>query len=95
MIRRREADPERGTIADVRKINERLRHYQRVEASYRAEIRRAHEALKEDRANPTRAEARYRKVKDKYERKIDKLLPKIKRLTALRNELKGRPATKG
>ena len=95
MIRRPRADPGRGTIADLRKINERLRHYQRVEASFRAEIRRAHEAIKEDRANPARAEARYKKVKEKYERKIGKVLPKIKRLTALRNELKGRPAAKG
>ena len=85
----------RGTIADLRRGDEKRRHYRRGEGSYRSEIRRAHEAMKEDRANPTKAEARYERIKQKYERKIEKLLPKIKRLTVLRAELKGRRPTKG
>ena len=60
-----------------------------MEASYRSSIRRALQAMKENTVDTTKAKARFEKVKAKYERKIDKLQPKVKRLTNQRAELKG------
>ena len=79
----------------MRKIDQKLQHLRRVEASYRSEIRRALQAMKENTVNPTRAEARYKKIKSKYERSIEKLQPKVKQLTVLRAEMKDRRTAKG
>lgn len=51
--------------------------------------------MKENTADPVKAEKKFKKVKAKYERRIEKLGPKIKELTNRRAELKGRGATKG
>ncbi len=51
--------------------------------------------MKENTANPVAAEKKFKKVRAKYERKIEKLQPKIKQLTIRREELKDRHATKG
>ncbi len=51
--------------------------------------------MKEDTADPVKAERKFKKTKAKYERKIEKLSPKIKQLTIRREELKDRHAAKG
>lgn len=51
--------------------------------------------MKQDTADPVRAEKKFKKLKGKYERKIEKLQPKIKLLTARREELKNRHVAKG
>ncbi len=79
----------------LHKVDQKLHHLRRVEAGYRRSIARAREAMKENTADPVKAERRFDKTKDRYERKIEKLQPKIKALTLRRAELKGRGATKG
>jgi hypothetical protein len=51
--------------------------------------------MKENTANPVAAEIKFKKLKAKCERKIEKLQPKIKRLTNRRAELKDGRAAKG
>jgi len=51
--------------------------------------------MKENTADPVKAEKKFKKTKAKYERKVEKLQPKIKALTSRREELKGRHAAKG
>lgn len=83
------------TISELRKIDQKLQHLRRVEASYRSEIRRALQAMKDNTANPVKAEARFKKTKAKFERRIEKLQPKIKHFAVLRAEMKDRGAAKG
>ncbi len=71
------------------KIDQKLHHLRRVEASYRAAIRRAREAMRENSADPVKAKKKFEKARARYERKIDKLQPKVKQLTNRRSELKG------
>lgn len=78
-----------GSIANLAKIDQRLHHLRRVEASYRSSIRRALQAMKENTVDPSKAKLRYEKTKAKYERKIEKLQPKVKQLMNQRAELKG------
>lgn len=66
-----------------------------MDASYRKTIRRAHEAMRMNTADPEKARKKYEKIKAKYERKIDRLQPKLKELTIRRAELKGQHPTKG
>jgi multidrug resistance efflux pump len=72
-----------------------LHHLRRVEAGYRKTIQHAREAMKDNSADPVKAEKRFKKTKSKYEHKLEKLQPKIKALTHRREELKGRGAAKG
>lgn len=65
-----------------------MKHFRRLEAEYRAEIRRAREAYEANTVDPIGAKKRYEKTRSKYERKIDKVLPKIHALTIQREELK-------
>ena len=51
--------------------------------------------MKENTADPVAAEKKFKKIRAKYERKIERLQPKIKQLTVRREELKGRHAAKG
>ena len=51
--------------------------------------------MKENTADPVAGEKRFKKVQAKYERKIEKLSPKIKQLTIRREELKHRGVAKG
>ncbi len=51
--------------------------------------------MKENTADPVKAERKFQKVKEKYDRKIEHLQPKIKQLTIRREELKDRHAAKG
>ncbi len=77
------------TIANLEKIDHQLHHVRRVEASYRAAIRRAQQAMRENTADPMKAKKKFEKVRAKYSRKIERLQPKVKRLTNQRTELKG------
>ncbi len=86
---------EGGTIDAIHKVDQKLHHLRRVEAGYRKSIARARADMKENTADPVKAEKKFEKLKDKYERKIEKLQPKIKQLTIRREELKDRHATKG
>lgn len=51
--------------------------------------------MKENTADPVKAERKFKKTKEKYERRIEKLGSKIKLLTSRREELKERGAAKG
>ncbi len=51
--------------------------------------------MKENTADPVKAEKKFKKIKAKYEGKIEKLQPKIKQLTNRRAELKDHHASKG
>ena len=51
--------------------------------------------MKEDTADPVAAEKKFKKLQGKYERRIEKLQPKIKLLTQRREQLKHRGAAKG
>ncbi len=77
------------TIATLEKIDQKLHHFRRVEASYRTAIRRAQQAMRENTADPVRAKKKFEKFRAKYERKIEKLQPKVKQLTHQRAVLKG------
>ena len=61
----------------------------------RQELARAREAMKENTADPVRAQKKFEKIKAKYDRKIERLQPKVKELTLRRAELKERHTAKG
>ena len=86
---------EGGPVDPLHKVDQKLHHLRRVEAGYRKSIVRARDTMKEDTADPVKAERKFKKVKAKYERKIEKLQPKIKELTNRRAELKNHHAAKG
>lgn len=74
---------------NLEKLDHRLHHLRRVEGSYRAAIRRAQQAMRENTADPVKAKKRFEKIRAKYERKIEKLQPQVKQLTNQRAERKG------
>lgn len=76
----------------MHKVDQKLHHLRRVEAGYRKSIARARADMKDNTADPVKAEKKFDKLKGKYERRIEKLQPKIKRLTARREVLKGHAA---
>ncbi len=63
------------------KFDRKLKRFRRIEAGYRAEIRRAQQAMKMETVDRLRAEKRYAKIRAKFEAKIEKLQPKIRDLT--------------
>lgn len=71
------------------KIDQKLHHLRRVEASYRAAIRRAQHAMRENTVDSVKAKKKFEKIRAKYGRKLEKLQPKVKKLTNQRAELKG------
>ncbi len=75
-------------------MDQKLHHLRRVEAGYRRTIQRAREDMKQNTVDPAKAERRFKAIKLKYERKIEKLQPKIKHLTIRRTELKDHKAAK-
>ncbi len=83
------------TIDALHKVDQKLHHLRRIEAGYRKTIARARQDMKDNTADPVAAEKKFEKVRGKYERKIEKLQPKIKKLTIRREELKGHHAAKG
>jgi hypothetical protein len=68
------------------KIERKLKRLRRIEAGYRAEIRRAQQLLKGATVDRLKAERRFERVRAKLEGKIEKVQPKIKELTNLRAE---------
>jgi len=84
-----------GIIGELEKIDRKLDHLRRVEASYRATIRRAQQQMREDTVDPAKAKRKFERIRAKYERKIEKLQPKVKALTIRRAKLKGEGAAKG
>jgi len=75
-------------VTEAERIDRKLRRFRRIDASYHAEIRRALERSRAETVDPLKARERYEKLRDRAERKIDRLLPKIKALTNRREELK-------
>lgn len=65
-------------------IDLKIKHLTKVEAGYRAEIKRAQADMRVD---PTRKK-RYERIVKKYERKIDRLLPKIRHFREVRHRLR-------
>ena len=61
-----------------------MRRLRRIEAGYRAEIRRAQQSLKGTTMDRVKAERKFEKIRAKLEAKIDKVQPKIKALTNLK-----------
>ncbi|HYT01100.1 MAG TPA: hypothetical protein VEO20_10615 [Thermoplasmata archaeon] len=70
------------------KMDRKLKRLRRIEAGYRADIRRAHQTLKLETVNRTKAEARYERTRKKLEGKIEKLQPKIRDLTNRKAEMR-------
>jgi hypothetical protein len=68
-------------IPSTDKIERRLKRLRRIEAGYRAEIRRAQQLLKGATVDRLKAERRFERVRSKLEGKIEKVQPKIKALT--------------
>ncbi len=67
-------------MTDVTKIDLKIKRLVAIEADHRAAIKRAEEDKRRD---PERKE-RYVRIVEKNRRKVDKLLPKIRRLRELR-----------
>lgn len=65
-----------------------MRRLRRIEAGYRAEIRRAQQALKAATVDRRKAEQKFEKIRAKLEGKIGKVQPKIKALTNLQAEMR-------
>jgi hypothetical protein len=82
-------------MAEIERVMRKLRHLRRVEASYRADIRRALEQSKAETVDPVRARERYERLRLKYERRIERIVPKIRALTDRRERLKRGHAGKG
>ena len=66
------------------RIDLKIKHLTKVEAAYRTEVKRAQADMRVD---PTRKK-RYEKVVAKYQRKIDKLLPKVRHLREVRHRIR-------
>lgn len=76
-------------IPSAEKFDRRLRRLRRIEAGYRAEIRRAKHAMEAETFDRTKAEKRYHRLRAKLEGKIERLQPKIKELTNLKAGRRG------
>ena len=68
------------------KLDRKLKRLRRIEAGYRAEIRRAQHAMKDATVDRLRAERKFEKLRAKLEGKIEKVQPKIRELTNLKAE---------
>lgn len=68
-------------IPDAEKLERKLKRLRRIEAGYRAEIRRAQHAMREETVDRLKAERKFEKRRAKLEAKIEKVQPKIKALT--------------
>jgi len=68
------------------KLERKLKRFRRIEAGYRAEIRRAQHAMKENTVDRLKAERRFERRRAKLEGKIERIQPKIRALTNLVSE---------
>ena len=73
-------------MADTRKLDLRLKRLRAIEGEYRSVLRRAEDEYKHNLITKEKLD----KIKSKQERKIGKILPKVRRLQHLRNEMKAR-----
>ena len=73
-------------MADTRRLDLKLKHLRAIEGDYRSILRRAEDELKHNLISRDK----FNKIKAKQEKKIEKILPKVRRLQRLRNELKAR-----
>lgn len=71
------------------KVDRKLRRLRRIEAGYRAEIRRAQQAMKSATVDRRKAERRFERIRDRLEGKIEKLQPKVRTLTNLKAGRRG------
>jgi len=67
-------------VPETSKLDLRIKHFTRIEGEYRTEIKRAQADIRRD---PDRKKKYERAIK-KAQKKIDKLLPKVRRLRELR-----------
>jgi len=73
-------------MADIRKLDLRLKRLRAIEGDYRSTLRRAEDEHKHNLIS----KEKFLKIKAKQEAKIEKILPKVRRLQHLRNEMKER-----
>jgi hypothetical protein len=70
------------------RLERKLKRLRKIEAGYRAEIRRAQQAMKGARVDRLKAERKFERQRSKLERKIERVQPKIRTLTNLVSERK-------
>lgn len=73
-------------MPSTERLDLKIKRLTAIEAAYRAEIKRAHAGEKDDRER----KLRYERTIAKYERKMEKLLPKIRRLREIRTAMRDR-----
>lgn len=79
-------------MSELDKVHRKLRRLRRIEASYRADIRRALDRSRSETIDPVRAKERFERTRARYERRMDRVMHRIKALTSREAELKsGRP----
>ena len=71
-------------MSEYERLDLRIKHLTKVEAEYRTTIKRAQHDMRDEPEKKTR----YERVVKKYQRKIDKLIPKVRRLRELRTRLR-------
>ncbi len=71
-------------MTEAERFDLKIKHLTKVEAEYRAEIKRAQADMRVD---PTRKK-RYERTVAKYQRKVERLLPKIRKLREIRHRLR-------
>jgi hypothetical protein len=70
-------------VPDTERIDLKIKHLTKVEAAYRAEIKRAQADMRVDHSR----KKRYERVIAKYQRKVDKLIPKVRHLREVRHRM--------
>jgi len=73
-------------MADTHNIDLKLKRLRAIESDYRSAMKRA----EDDYENNFITREKMLKIKKKYEAKIDKVAPKVRKLQHLRNEIKAR-----
>lgn len=75
-------------MPDTAKIDLRIKHLTTIEADYRTEVKRAMAASK---ADPGR-KAKYARTIAKFERKLERINRKVRRLREVRSAMRARSA---
>ncbi len=73
-------------MADTHKVDLKLKRLRAIEGDYRAIVKRA----EADYENNYITREKFLKIKKKCEIKIDRVLPKVRKLQHIRNQLKAR-----
>ncbi|HKZ99244.1 MAG TPA: hypothetical protein VJ326_06620 [Thermoplasmata archaeon] len=82
-------------MSELDRVHHKLRRLRRIEAGYRADLRRALERSRAETVDPIKAKERLERVRAKHERRMDKVLHRIKALTSREALLKSGRAGKG